>query len=53
MQDFVIIVKPSELSNIDLIWMVLLQAKDPDVAKKAIEFMIRTYVSLGESLKKE
>lgn len=53
MQDFVIIVKPSDLLNIDLIWMVFLNANDGVVARKAIDFLIQTYTSLSEALKKD
>ena len=53
MQDFVLIVTPSELLNLDLIWMVVFQAKDSVVARKAIDFIIKTYTSLCEALKKE
>ena len=53
MQDFVIIVKPSDLLKIDLIWMVFLNANDEVVARKAIDFLIQTYTSLSEALKKD
>jgi hypothetical protein len=44
------VIDPRNLEKLDLIWIVVKQAKNPVVAKKAIDFLIKVYTSLDEAL---
>lgn len=41
---------PESLIKLDLIWMLVLQAGNADVASKSIEFLIQIYTQLDETI---
>lgn len=48
--EFKVLVNPSELQKLDLVWVVVLQAKNDEVAPRAVQFLINIYMSLSEEM---
>jgi hypothetical protein len=44
------LIDPSKLEKLELIWMVVLKVQKPDVASRAVDFLIKIYMSLDEVL---
>jgi hypothetical protein len=48
--EFNVVIHPSKLEKLDLIWIVVKKATDPVVVRKATDFLIKVYTKLDEAL---
>lgn len=47
---FKLIVEPSKLDQLDIVWNIALKCENPKVIPKAIDFLIKVYYSLDVDL---
>jgi len=47
---FRVLIHPSELLQIELIWNVVMNSLNPEVVEKSVDFLIKIYMSLEEGL---
>jgi len=45
-----VLIHPSELLQIELIWNVVMNSLNPEVVEKSVDFLIKIYMSLEEGL---
>ena len=47
---FQITVEPSQLTNVEMIWSIALEAEEPKVMNNAIAFLVNCYLSVEASI---
>jgi hypothetical protein len=50
---FKLVINPSKLLHMNLVWQLVLESENPAVAPKAVKFLIQCFMSLDEALADE